>query len=126
MKLVRTILTSSLCLKISSLIIGFLLWSTVNDLFTYTKWFTIPLCFYNAESLVLSAPQAITLELSGKRSHIRQIASDSLAAHIDAHTLRPGNNLLAITRDHLLMPPSIQVTTVIPHSVIVQVTRTAQ
>ncbi len=122
MRTFRTTLTSPLVLKATSLILGFLLWSTVSDLFTQSIWISVPVCFYNTNQEKISAPETISIELAGKRSHIRQINKDTLALHIDARTLHPGDNHLTITRDHLFMPPSISVATVIPHKVVVRVT----
>ena len=119
MKFLRSTLTSSLFLKVSSLILGFGLWSIMNDLFTQSKWFTIPVCFYNTESHHIKAPETVTLELTGKRAHLKRISSDTLAVHVDAKSLQQGDNLLRITHDLLLLPQTLAVTTVIPQSVIV-------
>ncbi len=122
MRLLRSTLTSSLVLKATSLILGFLLWSTVSDLFTHSVWLQVPICFYNTGSETIKAPEAMSVELTGKRSYIRRIQKETVAVHIDAHTLKPGRNHLTITRDNLLMPPEITVTTVIPHKLIVHLT----
>ena len=122
MRLLRSTLTSPLFLKATSLILGFLLWSTVSDLFPRRMWLTVPVCFYNTGLNRVSAPETINIELTGKRAHIKQINKDSLALHIDAASLRQGDNHLTITRDQLLLPPTISVTTVIPHKVIVHLT----
>ncbi len=121
MRSVHSTVTSPIFLKATSLILGFMLWSTVSNLFTQSIWVTIPLCYYNKESKTITGPETIAIELTAKRTHIRHIQKDTLAAHIDAESLHPGANRLAITRDHLLMPQGITVTTVIPHTVVVHV-----
>ena len=123
MRALRTSLTSPIFLKATSLIIGFLLWNTINHLFTYSTWVTVPVCFYNAEAKQIDAPESLTIELTGKRAQIRHIDQETLAAHIDAANLSLGTHKLNVTSEHLLLPPSISVTTVIPHTIIVTITR---
>lgn len=123
MRALRTSLTSPIFLKATSLIIGFLLWNTINHLFTYSTWVTVPVCFYNAEAKQIDAPESLTIELTGKRAQIRHINQEALAAHIDAGNLSLGTHKLTVTSEHLLLPPSISVTTVIPHTIIVTITR---
>jgi len=122
MRLLRATVTSSIFLKATSLILGFLLWSTISDLFPRRVWLAVPVCFYNTESRTIRAPETINIELTGARAHIKQINRDTFALHIDAHSLHPGDNLLTITQDLLLLPPAISVATVIPHKVIVHLT----
>ncbi len=126
MKSFRSAFRSPIFLKVSSLILGFLLWSTVSELFTRSLWVAVPLSFYNTnEGTKISAPETVNIELSGKRSHMKQIDKKTLALHIDAQSLQLGENHLTITREQLLMPPSISVATVIPQKVVVQVTQGA-
>ncbi len=123
MKSFRTAFTSPIFLKVSSLILGFLLWSSVSELFPRTLWVAVPISFYNKDLRAISAPESVHIELSGKRSHIKRIDTHNLAVHIDAQTLHTGDNHLAITHEQLLMPPSITVATIIPQKVVVQVTQ---
>ena len=123
MRALRTSLTSPIFLKVTSLILGFLLWNTINHLFTYSTWVTVPVCFYNAQKKQIDAPEYLTVELTGKRSLLRHINKESLAAHIDAKNLSVGTHKLTVTSEHLLLPPSISTTTVIPHYIIVTITR---
>ena len=123
MRALRTSLTSPLFLKVTSLIIGFLLWSTVNHLFTYSTWVTVPICFYNVDAKQIDAPESMNIELTGKRAHIRHINHDALAVHIDASQLTYGTHQLTVTSNQLLLPPSITATTVIPHTILITITR---
>lgn len=123
MRALRTTLTSPLFLKATSLVIGFLLWSTINHLFTYSTWVTVPICFYNVEAKQIDAPESMNIELTGKRAHIRHINTEALAVHLDASLLTYGTHKLSINAKNLLLPPSISVTTVIPHHLIVTITR---
>lgn len=123
MRAFRTALTSPIFLKATSLIIGFLLWSTVNHLFTQNVWLTVPVCFYNIDTLQIEAPETINVELTGKRAHIKQINPEVLAVHIDASRLKIGTQKIPITAKQLLLPSSISVTSIIPHPIIITVTR---
>ncbi len=126
MKSFRTALTSPIFLKASSLILGFLLWSSVCELFTRSLWVAVPISFYNnKDARKISSPETINIELSGKRSHIKHVDKKNLALHVDAQSLHMGDNHLAVTREQLLMPPSISVATVIPQKVVIRVTKGA-
>jgi hypothetical protein len=121
MKAFRNAYKSTIFLKVSSLIIGFALWSSICELFPRSQWLAIPISFYNRDSRTIQAPEIVQVEVTGKRSHISRIDKNSLAAHIDAQSLRMGDNLLTITHEHLLLPAIIAVTTVIPQSIVVRV-----
>ena len=125
MRALRTTLTSPLFLKATSLVIGFLLWSTVNHLFTYSTWVTVPICFYNVDAKHIDAPESMNIELTGKRAHIRHINTDALAVHLDASLLSYGTHKCTISEKDLLLPPTISATTVIPHHLIITITRGA-
>ncbi len=122
MRLLRSTVTSSIFLKATSLILGFLLWSTISNLFPRSIWIEVPVCFYNTGSYKMRAPETINVELTGKRAYIKQINKDTIALHIDAQSLHSGDNLLTITQEMLLLPAAISVATVIPHKVIVHLT----
>jgi hypothetical protein len=53
---------------------------------------------------------------------MRNIDRSALAAHIDGSRLSNGIHKIVISSEHLLLPPSISVTTVIPHPIIVTIT----
>ena len=121
MKVLQTTLRSTLFLKATSLVLGFLLWNTMSDLFMHRTWVTVPICFYAAGTKSLSAPQTISLELEGKPSHLKKLDKNNLAIHIDAQSLQPGANQVSITQDLLHMPTSIQLLTAIPQKIVVYV-----
>ncbi len=123
MRALQTALTSPLVVKVTSLILAFMLWSTINQLFTYSTWVTVPVCFYNVESRQIDAPESIELELTGKRGHLKHIAYDRLAVHIDAAQLPYGTSKVKVSADQVLLPPSIAITTTIPHHLLITITR---
>ncbi len=122
MRALRTTFSSTLFLKATSLVIGFLLWSTINHLFTYSTWVTVPVCFYNSTDKLIQAPESVAVELTGKRAHLRHIDKEALAVHLDASLLSPGTHKLSLSSEQLLLPSTISITTVIPHHLIITIT----
>ncbi len=113
---VRNAFKSTLFLKATSLIIGFLFWTLMSDSFTTYRWITVPVCFYNRGSEIIEAPETIKVELRGRRSHLRHLQVHTLALHIDAKTLKPGTTAIQLTPDHLSLPSSIAFGDIIPHN----------
>lgn len=105
---------SSLFLKASALLLGFLLWSVLSDSFIASRWVNVPLCFYNSENCTITAPESIQVELRGKRSHLKNLDIKALAWHIDAHTLRKGPQTLTIDAHALSLVAPINVRDTIP------------
>lgn len=121
MKMLQKTLRSRIFLKATSLVLGFLIWASLGDLFMHRRWVTVPICFYSAGSKILNAPQSISLELEGKPSYLKKLNSETLAVHIDAQSLQPGTNQILITQNLLHMPSSIQLLTAIPQKIMVTV-----
>lgn len=119
---VKDALRSTMFLKAMALIIGFLFWNIMSESFTASRWFTVPVCFYNKTDALIQAPETVMVEIHGKRSHIRALDPATIAVHIDAQTLAEGPQHLFITRDLLLLPPTIAVQETIPHTLFIQVT----
>ena len=118
---IKEALRSTFFLKVMALIIGFLFWNVISKDFSASRWFTIPVCFYNKDKQLIKAPETIMVELHGKRTHIRALDPSSLAVHINARTLISGPQHIPITRDTLLLPPTIAVHETIPHVIYVTV-----
>lgn len=118
---IKEAVRSSMFLKAMALIIGFLFWNIISESFTASRWFTVPICFYNKTDRIMQAPETVMVELHGKRAHIRAIDASTLAVHIDASLLDVGPHQIIVTRDTLLLPPTIAVHTSIPHMMLVTV-----
>jgi hypothetical protein len=118
---IKEAIRSTMFLKAMALIIGFLFWNVISESFTASRWFTVPVCFYNKTDQTIEAPETVMVELHGKRAHIRAIDPATLAVHIDASMLDAGPHHMIITRDALLLPPTIAVHTSIPHMIFVAV-----
>ena len=120
----RHALTSSLFLKALSLILGFLFWSILSDSFTGHRWISVPIAFYNVntEKIACSA-ETIKVQLKGKRTHLKNLDTCSMALHIDAQSLKTGPQLADITADQFFLPATISIGETMPHAITVTVTR---
>lgn len=108
---IKKALFSNVFLKTFSFIIGFILWTILNDIIITKKWFTAPLYFYNERPNVqIDAPTSIEIELKGKKSILSKIKQEELGIHIDLVTLNSGTNPYTISKRNLLLPPSLQLT----------------
>jgi hypothetical protein len=121
--LIKNALTSSVFLKTTSLILGFLFWTILSDSFTQSIWLTVPLCFYNCSTLKIQAPETIRIELKGKRAFLKQLPTQELAVHIDGKDFKPGTTKIEITPEMLLLPHSVIVGEVVPSACMVTVTQ---
>lgn len=107
MSIQKTIL-SNLTLKILSLIIAYGFWSLLNQSRIIHIETDVPLCFYNCSGDdTVSAPDTITITVSGKATDVRSLDLATLACHINIDDLHAGDNPLRVTRDTLFLPESI-------------------
>lgn len=107
MSLQKTVL-NNLTVKIIAAILAYGLWFLLNQSRTISIDLEVPLCFYNgAPSDSISAPEIISLTLSGKSSELRTIDLAALACHIDIDDLHGGENPLVVSNKTLFLPESI-------------------
>jgi hypothetical protein len=105
---VQNLLLNNSTLKISACIIGFLLWSILNESQRARITVTVPVCFYNLPSSgAIKAPEQIQVTLSGTHSQLRNLDPQALAVHINAAQLHEGVNVIDMSSEHLLLPPEI-------------------
>lgn len=123
---IKEALRSTMFLKVMALIIGFLFWNVISESFTTSRWYTVPVCFYNKTDQAIQAPETVLVELHGKRSHIRALEASTLALHIDARTLMQGPQHLIVSHDLLMLPPTIAVHDTIPHTLYITATMPTQ
>ncbi len=117
-------LRSNVTLKTLSLIFGFVVWCMLSEYQTITLEQTIPVCFYNADNLTITANEEIQVTLSGKRSTIYWFDKEQLALHIDAHTLHMGHNIISITPKAIFLPETIKLIDYSPSALAVTVEQT--
>ncbi len=119
---IKEILSSNIILKISSLIIGFLLWHLLSQSQYYTMQLDIPLSFYSVDKQYsIEAPETINITLSGKRSHLSVIDMNNLAIHIDGQQLHLEQNMIAIDTQHLFLPKTIKLLHYSPSTIVITV-----
>ncbi len=96
-------------LKGIALLIGYTFWYIFGGSHVAVVELSVPLCFYHVPTDThINAPESISVKLAGKRSDIRAVEREHLAVHIDANKLQKGKNLIAVTRQELLLPNSIK------------------
>lgn len=117
---IRNLLISNAPLKVISLILGYTTWYLLGNILTETRWYTIPLSFDNLNTeLLITAPKTIQVLLSGKRNFIKNIDTDSLAAHINSAALKTGTQKITISRKQLFVPDSIKLVHYTPANILV-------
>lgn len=115
-------LSANAPLKIISIILAYGFWSLFNHMHPTLLTVTVPLCFYNeAKARTINAPETLSITLSGRRNDLARLDVASLAAHIDATTLVPGPNALALTREHLFVPSSCNLVHYKPSNILISV-----
>lgn len=106
----RIPISKNLLLKISSLILGYLLWSTLSSSTMCNYAISIPVyCYNQADNMRIDAPESIHITLKAARTFMRLIDPTSLAVHIDAHSLHEGKNYITLSNKELLLPQEISV-----------------
>lgn len=99
-------LLNTLSLSVLSLILGYALWQAMSQPYKLEAKFSVPLSFYNTESLTVESPETITIRLQGTRKDLYKTAVN-LAIHYDAMRLEPGTHRLKITSENLFLPESV-------------------
>lgn len=116
----KTALTSNITLKLFSIILGYSTWYLLGYTHTITIEKTVPLSFYGIqEQSSLQAPETVTLQLAGKRAHLRDLESSELAIHIDGQALKAGKNSITISNEELFLPNSIKLVHYTPTTITV-------
>jgi hypothetical protein len=104
----RKLLLNNGTLKISSCIIGFILWSILNESYRAHLTLAVPVCFYNVpEKCTINCPEEAQVTLSGTPAQVRNLDQQTVALHIDAQKLEEGTNTVALTTKNLLLPQEL-------------------
>ena len=115
----HTIPMTTFTINSISCILGILWWSIASQMHRSYRTITIPLCFYNTEQYTISAPETICITLAGKRSALRALNKQDIAAHIDTKALPSKKVVINLKEEHLLLPQSIKLISYIPSNLIV-------
>lgn len=103
-------INNSLLLKTTAFIIGYSIWAALSSTQTLQVAQEIPLAFYNVpDSWQLQAPDTVTVNLVAKRAHLRKLSTEKLTVHLDAATLKPGENRINLHDASLFLSKHIAV-----------------
>ncbi|MFA6065599.1 MAG: hypothetical protein WC707_00240 [Candidatus Babeliaceae bacterium] len=107
----------------SSVIMGFFLWSMLNNLYYYKIIVSVPLCFYNTERIsIVDAPQTITVAFKGRRTDLIAYDVQHYVVRYNAQKLHQGENEVCFTPQDFFLPPTISMISCKPmcYKIIVQ------
>jgi len=121
----RTLLLNNGTLKVSSCIIGFIMWSILNESYRAHLTLAVPVCFYNVpETCSITSPEQTQVTLSGSHTQVRNIDEQNLAVHIDAQKLVEGRNVIDMTAQNLLLPADLSLVKYKPIQLTYETTQT--
>lgn len=111
----RKALTNNCIHKAGALIIGIGFWGVISPLHEDVKTVTVPLCFYSSQPIVegtstlpIGTPETVQVTLKGKRSELRTIDWQNLAAHIDTERI-DSSGKISLSNEELFLPKSVKV-----------------
>lgn len=103
-------INNSLFLKTTAFIIGYSIWAALSNSQTLHVTQEIPLAFYNVpDSWQLQAPDTVTVSLVAKRAHLRNVSREKLTVHLDAATLKQGENRINLHNASLFLSKHIAI-----------------
>jgi hypothetical protein len=121
-KIFNKILFNHVPLKAIALILGYSFWYMFAQGHTISVWLNIPFSFYAVPTdMSIDAPEAITVNLVGKRTDLYNLEQEQLAIHINAQTLTSGPQQISITTETLFLPETIKVVHYKPSNLIIDV-----
>jgi len=120
MKLIKNLLLKNIPIKITSLFLGYIFWCMLSASHMGSYWLTVPLCFYNIpHDSHIDAPEAIAVNIQGRRTDLWNLDTTTLAAHIDANTLSTGKQSYHPNTNNLLLPETIRLVHYKPSNIVV-------
>jgi hypothetical protein len=97
-------------LKCAALMLSILCWLHINYNKEICCTIKIPLLFdHITDTHILSAPETISLQIQGTRTALLHIDNSVSAVHIDARTLKKGDQILTVSSDAIFLPESVSV-----------------
>ncbi len=121
LRMLKSLLGNNLIYKSIALILGISFWIVWGESVSTQRSVNVPLTFYNIDRSRLSAPETIRLSLSGKRIDLNNLDSNQLALHIDGENFVPGENLINIQHQQLLLPNSMRMVYYEPSNLVIHV-----
>lgn len=116
--------TNKFNVKLISLALGYIVWST----FCYKQEVEIkvgvPVCFYDLDdTYTIDCCEKITVSLKASRKDLAKIDYDYLAVHIDGSQLNEGPNYIYPSSKNIFLSPAIQITHIVPNNLIASLTK---
>ncbi|MCC7414748.1 MAG: hypothetical protein IT346_01515 [Epsilonproteobacteria bacterium] len=106
----KPIIQSNLCLKVTACIIGYSIWAALSNTSTIQQTHQLPIAFYNVpDAWQITAPDVVEVTLAAKRNLLRRLSREKLAVHIDAATLKAGDNHISIIDSSLFLPAHAEI-----------------
>lgn len=103
-------MSRNLILKLVSLILGYSVWSMINQTQIEKLDLDIPVCMYNMPAhYAVQAPETIKVRLQASRATLRSLDQKQLALHIDGAHLHAGTNPLNVSQQALFLPENVNV-----------------
>lgn len=95
-------------LKLTSLILGTVIWALLWQYQTDSRWVEVPVCFYNVpeQMKVACDHEKITIQVRGKLADLA--ACDNLGLHINAAGFKPGTMRVCPEQQQLFLPKSVK------------------
>lgn len=122
MQNIKNLITNNAPIKVISVILGYITWLLLSNAHTDTISKEVPLSFYNINTQwTMHAPETVTVFLSGKRVHLRNIDMNTLAVHINGKKLKEGVQSIKLSKHQLFLPNSIKLVHYIPTTLSVEI-----
>lgn len=103
-KLTYHLITTRFFLNTASCVMGFFVWYCISESYTQQQHLKLPLFFYNSVATeTINAPESVDVTVAGVRSALRAAHAHG-AVHIDAKTLKDGEQLVHVSTENLLLP----------------------
>lgn len=110
MKNLLPLLCKKTPLKIIVFCIACGIWNILQNVLITENKCIVPLYFYNtSDTYTIAAPDSVQVVLKGPKQALRALDNDLLALHIDARSLKPGNQWHAPSAGKMFLPNSVSV-----------------
>ena len=112
-------------IKINACLIGYGLWILFSQHQIITSRVQAPLCFYKtSDNSTIIAPDTIDLIITASKKSLRRFDAYNSAIHLDASNFQEGNNYILLQKENLFLPDEINLVSLIPSSIQIQLQKT--
>ncbi|HSW76576.1 MAG TPA: hypothetical protein VLG50_06000 [Candidatus Saccharimonadales bacterium] len=98
-----------------------MLWFFASQYQWTTRQYTVPLCFYQNQERTISAPETVTIQISGPRKAMYQFNPAQSAVHVDASHFAQGDHEILLNRENLFLPDAIKLVNLIPSHIAIHI-----